>query len=105
MKIIEKKMSNLEKSELFSVMFDALEGAIDAGDKSLEFDEYFVVLEHFYEEDEEDEDGEGDLIGICMSSESSIFILNDETREDFETVFREARDYAIEKSTEEGEDE
>lgn len=93
MKIVEKKMNNSEKSELFSVMFDALEGAVCQNDKQLEFDEYFIVLPHFEDEDE-------NIIGMGMSSESSIFILNDETREDFETVFCEARDYAIEKSTE-----
>lgn len=97
MKIVEKKMSNSEKSELFSVIFDVLDGYLDADDKSLEFDEYFIVLTHFEDKDE-------NFIGMGISSESSIFILNDETREDFETVFREARDYAIEK-TERGEEE
>ena len=93
MKIVEKKMNNAEKSELFSVMFDALEGAVCQNDNQLEFDEYFIVLPHF-------EDEEENFIGIGMSSEYCIFILNDETREDFETAFREARDYAIEKSEE-----
>ena len=96
MKIINKKLNNSEKYELFQVILDALEG-LDSNSKSLEFDEYFIVLEHFYDEAE-------NFIGIGISSQSSQFVLNDETREDFNEIFREARDYAIEK-TEMGEEE
>ena len=93
MKIVEKKLNSFERVELQDMMIDMLQESYDTcpdDSKSFyddcQFDDYFDFgrgLQEIWNEDEKI--GEGIICG------STAYILNDETRPDFEELFEIAR--------------
>ena len=106
MKIVEKKLNSFERVELQDKMIDMLEESYNIYEEECKpfllecsFDEYFVELQEIWNEDEK--------IGNGIKCGSTAYILNDETRPDFEELFKIAQgNIEIEQRIEEdGEDE
>ena len=103
-KFIDSNISALDCNELRDFMkglicesLYALNGLSDKEEhvkwyETCTMDEYFTEWDQLWDEDENDE-----FVGEGLDTISSKFVLNDNTRADFERAFSQARDAALEE--------
>lgn len=102
MKVINCNMSTLSFNELRDFMqrmvYESLVSLDGLSDKeahvkwyeTCSMDDYFTEWDHIWDDDE-------NLIGEGLDTISSKFILNDNTRADFEKAFSQARNAALDE--------
>ena len=89
--IITNRLSSLEFIELRDYMLTCLEESMSACDENAiawyeacDLENYFYELQDVYENDR--------LIGSGIDAFNHFFVLNEETKEDFDEAFRQAKD-------------
>lgn len=98
-KIIDSRMSGFERVKLISAMQDMLTESIftcppedRAWYKDCTMEDYFTWQEIY--------DDNGEFLGEGLDVISAAYIINDETKADFEECFEQARDEAIKNTKE-----